>query len=536
MPSLNLKVKKMEIVALLDELARDNKRSYVKEKSRREELLAEVIDSAIDWLNQIWRVVYEYGTNFSKAHDCLLYASQALEQIGNARVGCKCSFMNIYISSKIRRSSGKVVKAFHFTGAHNLERIMLWIWRDLFVVMLAEGTKRQQAAIPDMLDDIRVEFGWDALERLLYGGEKSSDDDDDMDDEDFDFDSNDPIIWDEDNQDNDEDYTDTEGSSNGTACSDAQCLCGFHASHWSNKLNDARVRLRGLVRASLISQFSTMPSHTLFTSIVGISEADGMDGHDVCEELLPTLMRIATHSSENYAAALHICAMHDHRDKLMTLLTNHTHLLRPRDVAPYQLATIILSASPTYHLNALRILEKELLDTAHAIHAAVRSAFCHIDTLANKTELTEIVGLHQEALGRRGRIERWVGAVVTPSSESAHPMALAALMMGLPLPPGMEGTMDDADPLGYIDVDIDDPELEDLREEFRPNLKGRLDGWIAVGRTVKGGMAVLLKVYTVVVEMMPFMGVPDVVDEMTARYRSFFSKDGIETDEKNTTN
>jgi hypothetical protein len=80
--------------------------------------------------------------------------------------------MNIYISAKIRRSSGKVVKSFHFTGAHNLERIMLWIWRDLFVVMLVDGTKRQQAAIPEMLDDIRVEYGWKALEQLLYGGNK----------------------------------------------------------------------------------------------------------------------------------------------------------------------------------------------------------------------------------------------------------------------------------------------------------------------------------------------------------------------------
>jgi len=87
MPSLNLKAKKIEIVSILDELARDNKRSYVAEKSRREELLAEVVESVIDWLNDIWKVIYEYSTNFSKAHACLLYASQVIEQIGNARVG-----------------------------------------------------------------------------------------------------------------------------------------------------------------------------------------------------------------------------------------------------------------------------------------------------------------------------------------------------------------------------------------------------------------------------------------------------------------
>lgn len=507
MPSLNLKAKKLEIASLLDELARDHKRSYVKEKSRKEELLAEVIESVIDWLNDIWRVVYEYGTNFSKAHACLLYAAQAVEQIGNARVGCKCSFMNMYISVKIRRSSGKVVKSFHFTGAHNLERVMLWIWRDLFVVMLADGTKRQKLAIPDMLDDIRAEFGWNALERLLYGGQKPDDDDDD-----FDFD--DDIDYDDDYS---EDYTDTDGNSDCTACSDAQCLCGFHASHWSSKFNNVRTSLRDLVRTSLISLFATIPSPILFASIGDISEADGTDEDDLCEELLPTLMRIATYSPENFATALHICALHSHTDSINSLLASHSHLLRPRDAPAHQLATIILATQPSYQLNALRIVEKELLDTVHAIRAAVRNAFCHIDVQANQTELTEIMALRLEALGRRGRIDRWVGAVVSPTSDTAHPMALAALMIGLPLPPGMEGAMDDADPLGYIDMDIQDPDLDDLREEFRPNLKARLDGWIEAGRTIKGGMSVLLKVYAVIVEMMPFLGAPDIVDEMTGR-------------------
>lgn len=509
MPSLNLKAKKLEITSLLDELARDHKRSYVKEKSRKEELLAEVIDSVIDWLNDIWRVIYEYGTNFSKAHACLLYVSQAVEQIGNARVGCKCSFMNMYISVKIRRSSGKVVKSFHFTGAHNLQRVMLWIWRDLFVVMLADGTKRQKSAIPDMLDDIRAEFGWNALERLLYGGQKP---DDDEDDDDFDFDHD--FDYDDDYS---EDYTDTDGNPDGTACSDAQCACDFHACHWSSKFNDVHIFLRNLIRTSLISLFATMPSPVLFASISDISDADGTDEDDLCEELLPKLMHIATYSPENFATALHICALHSHTDNINTLLANHSHLLRPRDAPAHQLATIILAAEPPYRLNALRIVEKELLDTVHAIRAAVQSAFCHIDVQANKTELTEIMALRLEALGRRGRIDRWVDAVVSPTTETAHPMALAALMMGLPLPPGMDGAMDDADPLGYIDIDIQDPELDDLREDFRPNLKARLEGWIEAGRTIKGGVSVLLKVYAVIIEIMPFLGAPDIVDEMTGR-------------------
>ncbi|KAG1840931.1 hypothetical protein DFJ58DRAFT_732682 [Suillus subalutaceus] len=473
MPSLNLKAKKLEIASLLDELARDHKRSYVKEKSRKEELLAEVIESVIDWLNDIWRVIYEY----------------AVEQIGNARVGCKCSFMNMYISVKIRRSSGKVVKSFHFTGAHNLQRVMLWIWRDLFVVMLADGTKRQKSAIPDMLDDIRTEFGWNALERLLYGGQKP---DDDEDDDDFD--------------------------------SMMISIMTMITVKTTRTLTEtplaplvAMLNVPVLIRTSLISLFATMPSPILFASIGDISEADGTDEDDLCEELLPTLMRIATYSPENFATALHICALHSHTDNINTLLANHSHLLRPRDAPAHQLATIILAAEPPYQLNALRIVEKELLDTVHAIRAAVRSAFCHIDVQANKTELTEIIALRLEALGRRGRIDRWVGAVVSPTSETAHPMALAALMMGLPLPPGMEGAMDDTDPLGYIDIDVQDPDLDDLREDFRPNLKARLEGWIEAGRTIKGGMSVLLKVYAVIIEMMPFLGAPDIVDEMTGR-------------------
>ncbi|KAG1900150.1 uncharacterized protein F5891DRAFT_980442 [Suillus fuscotomentosus] len=80
-----------------------------------------------------------------------------IEQIGDAQVGC---------------SSGKVVKSFHFTGVHNLDCVMLWIWRDLFIVMLADGTKCQKSAIPDMLDDICSQFGWNALKLLLYGGQK----------------------------------------------------------------------------------------------------------------------------------------------------------------------------------------------------------------------------------------------------------------------------------------------------------------------------------------------------------------------------
>lgn len=78
----------------------------------------------------------------------------------------------MFISVKITRSSGKVVKSFTLIGAHNLEKIVLWIWRDLFITVLATGTKRQRSVVPDMMDDIRILLGWRALEQLLRGGTK----------------------------------------------------------------------------------------------------------------------------------------------------------------------------------------------------------------------------------------------------------------------------------------------------------------------------------------------------------------------------
>jgi hypothetical protein len=87
MPALNLKAKKAEIAALLLELSRDSKRALVKERSRREQLLSEAVDTLAKWLNEIWRVVFEFRTHFALAHACLLFACDALDQIGNASGG-----------------------------------------------------------------------------------------------------------------------------------------------------------------------------------------------------------------------------------------------------------------------------------------------------------------------------------------------------------------------------------------------------------------------------------------------------------------
>jgi hypothetical protein len=78
--------------------------------------------------------------------------------------------MNMFVSVSIKKTCGKIVKTFSLTGAHNLDGVLLWIWRDLFVSLLAHGGKPDKKMIPEMLADIERVFDWGALERLLYGG------------------------------------------------------------------------------------------------------------------------------------------------------------------------------------------------------------------------------------------------------------------------------------------------------------------------------------------------------------------------------
>jgi len=59
--------------------------------------------------------------------------------------------------------------------------------------------------------------------------------------------------------------------------------------------------------------------------------------------------------------------------------------------------------------------------------------------------------------------------------------------------------------------------LEDLRDEFRPRIKERFDGWVEVGSVMPGGAGVLLRVYIKILGLMPFFRAGDVVDEIISR-------------------
>lgn len=294
---------------------------------------------------------------------------------------------------------------------------------------------------------------------------------------------------------------------------DERCPCRLHASHWSDRINAQRLELRNLVHEALLATFKLTPSLALYNSLLSISA----DADATSRTLLSILAKVATSSSETLVAALDIYASENLSRKIVSLLDSHSFLLRPRDALTLQTAVSVLSFDPPYQSRSLQVLEKELLDTVYSIRAALRSSFCHIEEDENKAEITEIVKLRQASLSRRERVERWVNAVVTPGTAPTHPMAFAALMMGLPMLPGLDDG-DDGDPLGYLDMDPSDPDLEDLREEFRPKIKDRFDGWTDTAVSMKGGSTVLLKVYAKVQELMPFIRAPDIVEEMIGQY------------------
>jgi len=81
--------------------------------------------------------------------------------------------MNLPVEFSLKNKKGKILKRYSFLGPHNIDRILLWIWRDLLVSMLAKSSERDKKKLPDLLEDIESILGVSALERLLYGGRLS---------------------------------------------------------------------------------------------------------------------------------------------------------------------------------------------------------------------------------------------------------------------------------------------------------------------------------------------------------------------------
>ncbi|KAL1752952.1 hypothetical protein FB107DRAFT_264986 [Schizophyllum commune] len=484
MPTLDLKGKRREMANVLAELTRDSKRAFVRERSNRDELLEEAVDTIVGWLSDIWRAVYEFKAGFAHAHACLLWCAEMVSEILDTPVasGCKCAVLNLPITIPIKRSNGKTVKVFNVMGLLSVDNAILWVWRELFVSMFAVSKKQAQKMVPEMLSEIEEKMGWTALERILLGGQTPRPTD--LDDIGFGGDLFADSCLDNENYE------------------ESECRCALHAPHWSDKVDQQRFALREAVETYYMQKFRVAPSDELFHAIIALSD----DPDNTEDDLLLILDEVAGSSPDTLVAALNIYSDIDDPDSIIDLLDDYGFLLRTRDFPHLQVAVTALTRHPSHVPRALKIIEDELTDTMNAVRAAVLSTFIRADDRVQREELTAILKLRTGSQTRKDRIERWVSGVTGPSG-TPHPVALAAMLMGLPFGPGPDEATN-LDTMDFVELDP----TED--EELRPRLKERFDGWQTLASSTKGGQTLLLRLYTKIVDIMPFFRATDVVDEM----------------------
>lgn len=279
--------------------------------------------------------------------------------------------------------------------------------------------------------------------------------------------------------------------------------------HWSETIASQVWLLQQRIEHALMHVFEATPSLSLYSTLRTMSH----DPLNASERMLSMLQSMATSCSDVYAVALDVYALEHKIDLIVALLDSHSHLLRPRDMGALQSATIVLSHHG-HSGRALKLLEAELLDTLHATRQALLQSFSQLDTPANRAELTQIIRMRSGAAGRRNRVEAWVDAVTTPGADQPNPVMFAAMMMGIGPVPGLNP---DDDPYTYLDLDPLDPDLEDLRSEYRPKLKRRFESWADIGLRLKGGAPMLLTIYRKIIETLPFLRASDITEEMISR-------------------
>jgi hypothetical protein len=302
-------------------------------------------------------------------------------------------------------------------------------------------------------------------------------------------------------------------SSSFTATNDELDFVMHRSRHWSQTIYAHTNLLQKRIETALTAAFETSPSLALYSTLLSITQ----DSRQLEKRLLEYLQATAKVSSDTYAVALEIYALEHKVNDIIDLLDSHSHLLRPRDFAALQSATILIS-NHGHGQRALQILQAELLDVVRMLRSALLQSFSLMEEPAHRVELMQIIKMPRGATGRRARVESWVDTVTTPGVGAPNPMMFAALFMGMP---GVPGTNNDDDQYTYLDIDPHDPDLEDLRAEFRPNLKKRFESWVDVALQLKGGQSMLLNTYKKIIDTLPFLRAPDATEEMMAWYISF---------------
>lgn len=295
----------------------------------------------------------------------------------------------------------------------------------------------------------------------------------------------------------------------------------FHADHWPKSADFPINDLRDLIQQCLVSHFQIAPSLELYRGIARIST----DAPTVRRSLLEIVESNALWCPENFAAALNVFAYEDSAEVIWKLHKRGSHLLRPSDAPEYQNAVVTLANRSAFRSDALKICQDQLLTIGRELRASLCLPFSRLYDPARVAELEGI--LKQQTLSRRENIESWVTAISTPGPSHPNPIAFAAVMMGLPIPLA-GGGLDGVEEMNMLDLEKDtDPDLDDLREEFRPQFKSRFEGWLGATFAIGKSAQVFRAVYDELLAMMPFLRDSEVVDEMLSRYVSVFALPGV---------
>ena len=328
----------------------------------------------------------------------------------------------------------------------------------------------------------------------------------------FDDDSDDDLDFDMDDEDAEEGSSSEDEDDSSHSWEEHPSL--LYADHWPRSANFAVNDIRDFVQQCLSSHFQISPSLGLYKGIMSI----GPDIVPIRRSLLEAAESNALWSSDNFAAALSIFAFEDSADTIWKLHSRGTHLLRPRDSTDYQRAVVTLAKKFTFKSRALDICQDQLLIVAREFQASLCLAFSRLYDPARVAELEAL--LKQTSVARGSNIESWVTGVLPPGASHANPMTFAAMMMGLPVPVA-GGELGGADEFNMLDLEKDrDPDLEDLREEFRPRFKERFQTWLGATITIGKHDQVFRAVFKELLTMMPFLRATDIVDEMLNRYVS----------------
>jgi len=124
-----------------------------------------------------------------ESHKCLLYAAEIMSRVEmtscpggcvlllllflfvfccNDTTGYRCQHRaSLHKPFSITNSARKTIKRFYVADSRYVNRVLLWLWRELFLTMSLAG---HRSDVPTMMEDIEESMGWPALERLLYGG------------------------------------------------------------------------------------------------------------------------------------------------------------------------------------------------------------------------------------------------------------------------------------------------------------------------------------------------------------------------------